>query len=119
MGFKTRLQRDLDDRFAAVLQPLCGSLQAEASDVLLERFTHQAVEHTMKVESGEVCDGRQLIQVQVRVQMLLDVNQRADDAFVVILLGSSLHARAVPCFREESCGQASRAAPKAKSGKIK
>ena len=72
--------------------------------MLLQRLANEAPENAVKMKAGKGRDPRHLVQLQIVIQVLLDVDERSDDALAIVLFGGLLH------------GRASRAAPNAKMG---
>src|ERR1035441_1846759 len=66
----------------------------QGANVFLQRFADQAPKNAVKMESGKGSDGRQFLQLQFIIQMLLDVYECSHDALVVILFGGRFHWRA-------------------------
>src|SRR5262249_50750309 len=67
--FITGFERDAEDRWSAVLELLCGPLEAEAADVLLDRLADHPPEHPVEMEGREMRYPCQLLQGQGLIQV--------------------------------------------------
>ena len=65
------------------LQTDCGAFQTQAANVLLHGLANQAAKYTMKVIGRKAGNPGKVLERESLVEMLLDVDQRAQDAFVV------------------------------------
>ena len=75
----------LRNRLAGAFQLARGALQAQAPEMLAEAFADESAEDAVEVEPGECGDGRHFRERQIAVEVVLNVNQRADDTLLVVL----------------------------------
>ena len=76
------------------------TLKTKPANVLHDRFPDHASEEPVEMVRGEVGDARQVIEFNRFVQVLLDIDENAENPFFIGLFGLPLHGVA-PCCADK------------------
>jgi hypothetical protein len=89
------IERDASDWLVAVFELLCRALEPKPPDVLLYRFPDHSSKHSVEMEGREMGDPCQFFQRKGFIQVALDVNEYAQNAFAVVVFGLHEHRQAL------------------------
>jgi len=91
-----RIERDFGHRLPGEAQAVRGSLQPQPTHVLFNRFSNHPAEDAMEMERRKVCDVSQFIKRERGVEMILDMQQNAQQALLVIFDRALTHCSFSP-----------------------
>jgi hypothetical protein len=91
MRLVTGLKGNARNRHVAEFQSMGSTLQAEPTNMLLDRFPHHAAKDAMEVEWRKAGDASQILQRHRFVKVILNVDQDPQNALLIRLLGFASH----------------------------